>query len=162
MFRQQLNRQNLLSIALVSLFLFQSCEMKEILNIEMSEEQEINKEFNFQTTQEIEFSVYVLNSHGKSLKNVPLYVYDSDPYNSDGVFDETKASLLFKGMTNSEGKFVYKTKIPNYLKQIYICPKYIGVAEKAVITVNSQNELYTLGGQAPANIVSKSSTKPQK
>ncbi len=162
MFTKQLNRQNFLFIALLSLFLSQSCEMKEIFDVELSEKQEITNEFNFQTTNEIEFSVYVLNSHGQSLKNVPLFVYDSDPYNELGIFEEGKAKLLFKGITNSEGKFVHKTKIPSYLKEVYICPKYIGVAEKAVITVNSANELFTFGGQAPANVVSKSGLKPSK
>ncbi len=153
--------KNYLFLVLLILAFFTSCEMKEILNVELSEN-EISNDFEYQTTQNIEFSLYVLNSKGEALKNVPLNVYDSDPFDLEGNFVDGKANLLFKGITNSKGEFNYKTKLPQYLNKVYVCPQYIGVASKGVITINSEYEFYTLGGKAPANVTSKSTLKGKK
>lgn len=153
----------LLSLLTFTVFLigFISCEPSDIIDVEFNSTENKTGDFDFINTNNVDFSLYVLNSNGNPLKNVPLKVYDSDPYNEEGFFVEGKANLLFKGLTNKNGKFEYKTKIPKYLDKVYVCPEYIGVPEKGIITLNSSSELLTLGGKI-YNSEKKSSKKSIK
>ena len=72
-----------LAFILLTLALFNSCES---FDISMSDNENTSSDFDFQNTSEVEFSLYVLNSNGNALQNVPLSVYSSDPFNDEGIF----------------------------------------------------------------------------
>ena len=111
----------------------------------------ISDNFEYQTVEELDLSITVLNSNNDPIVGALINVYATDPYlkenTANPVFDEN-ALILFRGVTNQNGVLQASFALPTYLDEVVVCPMHAGVASKAVIPVSSSSISYTFGGNS--------------
>jgi len=97
--------------------------------------------FEWNTTQEVTFTVVALDNQDKPLKNVRFNIYTAHP-DSGGV-------ELFSGATNAAGLMEVPYKIPAYLKEVTVTNTYVGLVPEKVASVSQGQVTVTFGGKPP-------------
>ncbi len=128
-------------IALVGASVLYSC-VPEINSTETTPATDMNKlnipsSFNFNTAQNINFTLGAFDNTDAPIAGVVMSVY-SYPDNN----------LLFKGITDKNGKLITTQKIPTFVSKVTIRPDYIGLPHEYVTNVSSDVEL-AFGGKNP-------------
>ncbi len=138
--------EKVFSFALASfttILLLGSCKT-EISNTEITptatgmESLNVPSNFNFNTSQEVSFSIGAFDNSDKPIKSVVMSVY-SYP----------EGDLLFKGLTTEDGKLVFSQKLPSYVKKIAIKPDYIGLPSEYIVELSGASVDVTFGGKKP-------------
>lgn len=105
--------------------------------------------FQWNTTQEITFSIMALDNQGQPLKNVRFNVFTAHP-DSGGV-------ELLSGSTNLAGVMEIPYKIPAYLSEVTITTDYLGLVREKHVPIQNGGVTTTFGGIAPAHLKEGSS-----
>lgn len=107
--------------------------------IDQIEELEISDGFNYNTTSEVQFTIYALNNQGNPIEGATIQVLNAPAL--DG------GEILLKGTTNSNGVFQSVYPIPTYYEEITIATDYIGLTSEVTTELDgSGNVEVTLGG----------------
>jgi LruC domain-containing protein len=123
---------------------FTACQKKDLTNdSDMTGTRDMNKlsvspNFNFNTTQNIEFRLIAKDKAGRAIPAKNIAIYDANPLDRN-----VKANLILKGMINENGVFEGGMAIPTYLKEVYIKPNSAGLLHlfKVPIPANGKIEL---------------------
>ncbi len=152
----KIHKKNFLLIFILlftAIFSFQRCETDSDIDLNPVENDQkdsledltIPAGFDYKTTQSVKLDISIADNSNNPLQGVLVEVYDSDPFENAEAL--SSASLLYKGVTNSSGHFITRISIPAYLDKIFVCPRYIGVQQKAELTITSSEITYKFGGQ---------------
>ncbi len=137
-----MNRKVILSLfSLVTASILYSC-VPDVNSTDTTPETDMEKlnvptNFNFNTSQDVSFSLGAFDNADAPISGVIMSVYS---YPDD--------SLLFKGITTDDGKLVMTQKIPTFVNKVTIRPDYIGLPYEYVVDVSSNVEV-SFGGKTP-------------
>lgn len=94
--------------------------------------------FDFKTSDEIEFSIQTLDNTDKPLKEIAISIYS---------FPEEK--LLLQGFTSKAGLLQIVQKLPTYIKKVSVRTEFTGLPQELLVDVVGSTVKLTLGGQNP-------------
>ena len=86
----------------------------------------IDKSFDFKSTEEVTVNVSVKASNNDVLSNIRVDIYDSNP--SNATKEGKNANLIYSGSTDHSGNLVCKLTVSKNIEKLYISPRSIGVA----------------------------------
>jgi LruC domain-containing protein len=98
----------------------------------------IANDFNYETTKQTTIDVAILAPDNTPIKNIPVRILNKA--------EEDGGTVLFKGLTNSQGKLVGNFKLASYYTQVVVDPRYIGVMRNAVVRIVNNTISGTIGG----------------
>ena len=103
-------------ISLVFILLFAACEQQELAPSDQGiednsslENANIPNDFNYRTTQTIQFNV-VMQYNGKAVQEEPFALYSDKGLNN----------LLLTASTNEDGRFLQKINLPSHIERLYL------------------------------------------
>lgn len=130
------------SIVLLTVFSFVACKKAAETDPVNPPPTTVNKiapdGFNYQTTKELSVTITALTNRNKPIAGVPVQVFSLQ----NGV----KGSLLFKGVTNSQGLIVSKTSLPAYMDTVVVDANYLGLIQNLLVSVSNNSLNCTIGG----------------
>jgi len=94
--------------------------------------------FNYETYKDIILDISILAPDNTPIKNIPISIFTKA--------EEIGGILLFKSMTDNQGKVSGKIKFPTYLNEVVVDAKYLGVIRNAAVQIVGSSILCTLGG----------------
>ena len=94
--------------------------------------------FNYETSKEVGINIQLLTNNDQPLSKVLVNIMDK-PSDENG-------RILYTALTDANGKINGTLMLPTYLTKVVIDPNYIGVMRNAVVRVDAQNIICTLGG----------------
>lgn len=94
--------------------------------------------FNYETMKDVTLTVTILAPDNTPIKNIPVSFFNKAK--------EIGGTVLFKSLTDQDGKITGRIKIPAYMDALVIDPQYLGVIRNAVFNISSGNLTATLGG----------------
>jgi len=103
--------------------------------------------FNFNTTQDITFSIYARDNQDSPIGGVRFDAYSADP--------EKGGILLFSGQTDKNGLFEFTRPIPTDLKEIMVTTKFLGIGRSRVVPISGDKLDVFFGGKAPNPVKTK-------
>ncbi len=92
-------------------------------------------DLSYKTTQPVNVSVSFKNHSGEPLQRAYVEIFTQSPYNEEGLKSDLKP--LFKGMTDSNGKLSTLLTVQTYVKELFICPSHVGIANEYKIPITS-------------------------
>ncbi len=95
--------------------------------------------FNYTTDREVTINVTILAPDNAPITEIPIRLLN--------LPEETGGVVLFKGLTNAEGKISGTIKLPAYMDQIIVDPRYLGVMRNATVNIVNNSISCTLGGK---------------
>ena len=98
----------------------------------------VPESFNYNTDQELAINITILAPDNSPVKNIPVRILDK--------IDIAGGEVLFKALTDNEGKIVGTLKLPSSLDKIVVDPKYLGVIRNATVNIINKTISCTLGG----------------
>ena len=96
-------------------------------------------EFNYETAKDVGIDIKLLTNNDEPLANVLVNILDKR--------SEDGGSIMYTALTNNSGRILASLKIPTYMTSVVVDPCYIGVMRNAVVKVENQTVLCTLGGK---------------
>lgn len=100
--------------------------------------------FNYNTSNEVSFSIQLLTNDDKPIKNVRIDIMDGS--------SELNGSILLSGSTDNFGVFTAKADIPSYLKQVIVNTDYIGLPNDVILDLVTPATTLTIGGSVPLKV----------
>lgn len=130
-------------------FFLSSCLEKQIgPDGGSNEEGKTAPDFSFQNIKKKSVTIYAINSEGEYVDNVPVSVYDEDPYNEDGIRDP-KIAPIYYGKTTDGGKLQADiARIPNDISQLYILTDLPGFGGMQIYDLNAGGDVLLAAPQA--------------
>ncbi len=134
---------NLLAAAFVfSAFVLPGCVKMSDLPATLPGEAEaisinVPPNFNYRTTQSVAINVSLLTNDNKPLAGVLVSILDPANENS---------AVLYKAITNEEGKLTGTLQLPTYFEKVIVDASYIGIMRNAKVKIVSNEILASLGG----------------
>lgn len=157
---------SLMLLAIVA-FSMQSCLKKELSQMSSSADS-IDKTydytgFDFKTVSEYDVDIKALSPVGEQIEGAYVELYTTNPLNADGsIKPESKASKVFNGITNAEGKIVCKIGAEKCKDSLYVLTYYAGLPTLVGKKLSGSALSFQLGGEVAkksANIL-KGATVP--
>jgi LruC domain-containing protein len=102
--------------------------------------------FDYQTSNEISFSIQLLTNDDKPIKNVRIDIMD-------GASDLDGSKIIVSGSTDNFGVFSSKVEVPSYLTKVVVNSDYIGIPNDVLLDLVKPATSLTLGGKSPMKIV---------
>jgi hypothetical protein len=113
------------------------------VKLDKLENSNISSNFSFKTTQDVSIEISAKDNAGGALNDVKFEIYNRDPEPEEGSTLE-KGELIFSGVTDENGELKKSITIPSYLKELVIVTGYIGLPQKASITIKDGKVVYNL------------------
>ncbi|MCF8253219.1 MAG: LruC domain-containing protein [Bacteroidia bacterium] len=104
----------------------------------------VPKGFNYKTSDEVEFSITLLNNNDEPLKHVRIDIMSAAP--------EDGGIIYTTGATNNQGKLVLKKELPLTVKEVVLNTDYIGLPNNVLLSIQAHSAAITLGGKLPQKI----------
>jgi LruC domain-containing protein len=104
----------------------------------------VPKDFNYKTSDEVEFSISLLNNNDEPLKGVRVDIMSASP--------EDGGIVYVTGATNAQGKLTIKKELPLSVKEVIVNTDYIGLPNNVVLSLAANMGSITLGGKNPQKI----------
>lgn len=98
----------------------------------------IPESFNYNTDQELAVNITILAPDNSPVKNIPVRILNK--------IDIAGGVVLYKALTDNEGKISGTIKLPASMDKIVVDPKYLGVMRNATVTIVNKTISCTLGG----------------
>jgi LruC domain-containing protein len=98
----------------------------------------ISDNFDWSTSDEVNFKVTVLGNTGTPLSGVKVGVFTNDPVKN--------GSLIVSGVTDVNGEYSLDYKVPSYYDSIFVQTDYVGVISPGMISVGNNGFNIVLGG----------------
>nr|WP_321450904.1 LruC domain-containing protein [uncultured Carboxylicivirga sp.] len=115
---------------------FSSCLEKQIESIEQQiDSSGIYQGFEFNTTQNQDYTITTLNFSNEPIKGAVLEIYSQNPLDEQGILVENNTQYkVATGITNENGEYTVKLDLPSIVDSIYIISKYIGLPHKTAVS----------------------------
>ena len=131
-------------ISLIVLLGLASCnKFKEssepIIPDEGMEKLVISDFFNYETSKSVTVELIAKDNKNNPIPKVRFDVYTDDPV--------TGGSLIFSGMTNTNGIFSREYEFPSYFEKLVVTTPFIGLPSMAEVEITNQRAAYTFGGE---------------
>ena len=94
--------------------------------------------FNYQTVKDVVLDITILGPDNTAIPYIPISIMSKA--------QELGGVVLFTSLTDNNGKISGSVKLPSYIDQIVIDPKYSGVIRNAAINIVNNAVTCTLGG----------------
>lgn len=94
--------------------------------------------FNYETYKNVSLDITILNPDNTPIKNIPISILTKA--------EEIGGVVLFKSLTDNNGKISGEVKLPAYLDQLVVDAKYLGVIRNAAVSIAASKVTCTLGG----------------
>jgi LruC domain-containing protein len=94
--------------------------------------------FNYEMEKSTALDITILAPDNTPVANIPVNILDKA--------EELGGIVLFKAMTDDNGKIAANVKLSTSISQVVIDPKYAGVIRNAAVNIVSSNVSCTLGG----------------
>lgn len=104
--------------------------------------------FNFETSNDIEFTIVA-----KTNQDVPLNKVRFDVLSD---FSENGGVRLFSGFTDQEGQFNTTHPLPSYIDRVIVATNYIGLPNEIEVSISNGKVNLTIGGSQLTNFKSGS------
>lgn len=134
-------------ISIIPTILFTSCQKeintKENLvsNVEKMDDLKINPDFNYKTTQEINFKIKTLDFTGMPMPNVRINIMTD--------FTENNGTLYSSILTDQKGNCTFSREIPSYYKEVVLSTQFLGYPREVKLAIINGSIDYTYGGIIP-------------
>jgi LruC domain-containing protein len=97
-----------------------------------------SESFNYETANDVTIDITLLAPDNTPIKFVPVSVLNKA--------DEFGGKPLFKNLTDANGKVSGTVKLPAYMEQVVVDPKYLGLLHNAVVNIVNKKIICTIGG----------------
>lgn len=94
--------------------------------------------FNYETDKDVALNITILAPDNTPIKNIPICILTKA--------EEMGGVVLFKALTDENGKISGTVKLPTSMNQVVIDPKYLGIIRNAAVNISGGTILCTLGG----------------
>jgi LruC domain-containing protein len=94
--------------------------------------------FNYEMQKDVNLDITILAPDNSPIKNIPISIFTKS--------EELGGILLFKSLTDNQGKISGTVKLSTALDQVVIDAKYLGVIRNAAVNIVSGAIMCTLGG----------------
>lgn len=131
---------------IIVIVLFASCSKKELTGSVPTTDTTnklgiiVSNTFNYQTIVTTSLDISLLANDNKPLPGVMVNILDKS-------LDEG-GKVLYTAVSDASGKIGGSIKVPTYMKTVIVDPGYIGLIHNAVVKIESNKVLCTLGGSA--------------
>ena len=134
---------------LASVISIASCVQNDVYNADLNEKSPSSDYFSFETSSEVNLKI----NYGYQDYSVPFMVYTTNPYNEEGIKDES-ITPIFGAFTDENSSFSGTVKLPAYLDKIYVCSDYIGIHKVMELNIvnNTATYEYKTSAKTKANI----------
>ena len=97
-----------------------------------------SESFNYETANDVTIDITLLAPDNTPIKFVPVSILNKS--------EEFGGKPYFKNLTDANGKISGTVKLPAYLLQVVVDPKYLGVLRNAVVNIVNNKIECTIGG----------------
>ena len=98
----------------------------------------VSSSFNYEMQKDVALNITILAPDNTPIKNIPISILTKA--------EELGGVVLFKSLTDDNGKIAGTVKLSSALSQVVVDPKYIGVIRNATVNIVGSSLTCTLGG----------------